>query len=46
MFTSSVGFGSSWIVLVIFLNDSRGSILFTFFCIRHLPKWYMMSVHV
>ncbi len=41
----SVDLGSSWLVLVIFLNDSRGSTLFISLY-YHLSKRHMMSVHV
>jgi len=41
----SVGLGSSWTFLVIFLNDSRGSTLLMS-CTYQWPKRHMMSVHV
>ena len=42
----SVGFGSSLLVLVVFLTDSCGSTLFILLCIYHLCKRYMISGHV
>ena len=45
----SVGLGSSWLVLVIFLNDSVQILvtpLYLSFCIYHLSNRHMMSGHV